>query len=218
MIDAISATVAMYCLDQFHFQLKEDLGAHKTKFKLLCVKAVLFLSLWQTVRDFYQFQTQSRFRLTPYKLLIELFLYPTLGAIKPSAELQLPDIKISIPCLLLTLELVVISILHIYAFPSRNYKISNLQPDDLETVGVYQGGFFGVRAILEAVNIWDLAKATARGLRWLFTGQKASTDDRSALLRKHPIEGQLEAHELSCCKSSTPAISITEVEEQVHYK
>jgi hypothetical protein len=49
VIDVCSATIAMYCLDQFTFQLKDQLVSHKPTFKLVCIKLVFAFSLYQTV-------------------------------------------------------------------------------------------------------------------------------------------------------------------------
>jgi hypothetical protein len=49
VLDAGSSIVASYCLDQVNFQLKDRLGSRRTSFQLWCIKAVLFLSLYQSV-------------------------------------------------------------------------------------------------------------------------------------------------------------------------
>jgi hypothetical protein len=61
------------------------------------------------------------------------------------------------------------AILHFWGFPWRPYVGSQK----------YYGGSFGLRAILDAANPWDLVKATARGFRWLFVGRKSRTLDPS---------------------------------------
>lgn len=50
VIVAICVAIAMYCLIQFHIQLREDLAEHSPFLKLLSIKLVIFLSFWQTVR------------------------------------------------------------------------------------------------------------------------------------------------------------------------
>jgi surface polysaccharide O-acyltransferase-like enzyme len=47
--EAVSVTVAMFCLIQFYLQLKVDLAEHKPFLKVLCIKLVIFFSFWQTV-------------------------------------------------------------------------------------------------------------------------------------------------------------------------
>jgi len=42
-----------------------------------------------------------------------------------------------------------------------------------------QGGFLGIRAIIDAANIWDIVKGFARGMRWLVFGRKRRENDSS---------------------------------------
>jgi len=67
------------------------------------------------------------------------------------------------------------AIIHIFAFSAKPYDIHNI-PDPNVT---YSGGFMGWRAILEAFNLWDIVKASARGFRWLFVGSRKREQDIS---------------------------------------
>ena len=49
VFEAVSVTIAMFCLIQFYIQLKDDLAEHKPFLKVLCIKLVIFFSFWQTV-------------------------------------------------------------------------------------------------------------------------------------------------------------------------
>jgi hypothetical protein len=79
-----------------------------------------------------------------------------------TGKLAYPDIKVGIPALLLSSELFIISILHIFAFPWHPYRKSN--PNN----GPSRGGFFGIKAFIDALNVWDLIKAAASAVKWLF--------------------------------------------------
>jgi len=58
-INALSVTVAMYCLIQFYVQLKRDLADHKPFLKVACIKLVIFFSFWQVVSRLWPLQYQA---------------------------------------------------------------------------------------------------------------------------------------------------------------
>ena len=115
--------------------------------------------------------------------MVDLLTSSQVGLIRPSLTFETPDIRIGFPCILLTFELAIVSVLHIFAFPSRG-----LDSDSHESrhVPIYKGGFLGIRAIWHAFNVWDLVKSVARGLRWLLVGKKEGEEDGAALLK--PLE------------------------------
>jgi hypothetical protein len=49
VFDAAPAILASFFLDQFHYQLKDEFKGRPITFQLWCIKAVLFLSLYQNV-------------------------------------------------------------------------------------------------------------------------------------------------------------------------
>ncbi len=51
VFEGAAVLVAMYMLIQFYYQLKDDLSEHRPFLKLACIKLVIFLSFWQTVRS-----------------------------------------------------------------------------------------------------------------------------------------------------------------------
>jgi hypothetical protein len=85
------------------------------------------------------------------------------------------DVKVGIPCVLLTFEMSIFSIMHIFAFPWKPYTLKN--QDDPNAY--YKGGFLGFRAIVDCFNPWDIIKASARGFRWLFVGARKRHEDPS---------------------------------------
>ena len=114
--------------------------------------------------------------------MLDLLIFSQVEWIRPSPRFQTPDIRV-FPDFLLTFELAIVSVLHIFAFPSRGLDGDSHVSRD---VPIYKGGFLGIRAILDAFNVWDLVKSVARGLRWLLMGKKESEEDGAALL--NPLE------------------------------
>ncbi|KAK2600029.1 hypothetical protein QQS21_005263 [Conoideocrella luteorostrata] len=171
VINALAVTVAMYCLIQFYVQLREALAEHKLFIKIVAIKLVVFLSFWQA----------SAISVGT----------STLKIVHPNEVLAWPDLKVGIPALLLCVEMAMFAILHLWAFPYAPYTSGAPRtfypvPDaDKASPSVenerYQpsGGFLGLLAIWDALNVWDFIKAFGRGMRWLFCGVKRRKEDIS---------------------------------------
>ena len=86
------------------------------------------------------------------------------------------DIHLAIPCILICFEMTVFACIHHWAFPWKPYDLDNQLrgPDRRET---YAGS--PLRALIDALNPWDYAKAAARGFRWLFRDIRYRKDDAS---------------------------------------
>jgi hypothetical protein len=159
----------MYCVIQFYFQLRVDLAPHRPFLKVLAIKLVIFLSFWQSSA-------------------ISILTSSTLKIVEPTKHMAYPDLKIGIPSLLLCIEMAIFSILHLFAFSYKPYSKSPgadlgkypLSPTSgLNEVGPNQGGFLGVKAIVDAMNPWDMVRGFARGMRWLVVGRKHREQDSS---------------------------------------
>lgn len=159
----------MYCLIQFYIQLRFDLAPHRPFLKVLAIKLVIFLSFWQS-------------------FAISILTSSTLKIVEPTKHMAYPDLKIGIPSLLLCIEMAIFSILHLFAFPYKPYskgpgadlgKYPLSPTSGLNEVGPKQGGFLGVKAIIDAMNPWDMVKGFARGMRWLVVGRKHREQDSS---------------------------------------
>ncbi|KAI4870402.1 DUF300-domain-containing protein [Hypoxylon rubiginosum] len=170
-IECIAVTIAMYCLIQFYVQLREPLAEHNPFLKVLAIKLVIFLSFWQTIA-------------------ISLGT-STLHIVSPTAVLAYPDLKVGVPSLMLCVEMALFAILHLWAFPYAPY-VENAKtsfypvPDPSMGVpprenehGPKMGGFMGLKAFGDALNLWDVIKAFGRGMRWLFVGVKHRHSDPS---------------------------------------
>lgn len=170
-IEAIAVTIAMYGVLQFYVQMRVDLAPNKPFLKVVAIKLVIFLSFWQ---DF----------------VISIITSKTINLVKPSKKLEYPDIAVGIPSLLLCIEMAIFSVLHLFAFPYSPYtpnrraaKYPGSYDDPLNAgfneIGPKQGGFLGIKALFDAMNPWDLVKAFARGMRWIFVGRKHREHDPS---------------------------------------
>lgn len=95
------------------------------------------------------------------------------AVLKPSDKIAEPDIQVGIPSALLAVEMSIFAVVHIFAFSYKPYDL-RYNPG-----ASYQGGFMGWKAILEAFNLWDVVKASARGFRWLFVGARKREQDIS---------------------------------------
>lgn len=171
-IECLAVTIAMYCIIQFYVQLREPLAEHRPFLKVLAIKLVIFLAFWQTVA-------------------ISVGTSDRVNLVKPNHVIAYPDIKVGIPALLLCFEMACFAVLHLWAYPYRPYldgapktfypvpdPDSGLMPRENEH-GPREGGFLGLLAIIDAVNIWDVVKAFGRGIRWLFVGVKRRKEDVS---------------------------------------
>jgi hypothetical protein len=95
--------------------------------------------------------------------------------LKPSAKVSYVDIKVGIPAVLLAIEMSIFAVMHIFAFSWKPYDIRH-NPDP---AAAYQGGPFGLKALFDAFNLWDIVKASARGFKWLFVGVRHREQDIS---------------------------------------
>ncbi|EOD52070.1 hypothetical protein GTA08_BOTSDO09728 [Neofusicoccum parvum] len=155
-IESVAVTIAMYCLIQFYIQLKQDLSPHSPFLKVLCIKLVIFFCFWQSTAI--SFATSE-------------------GWLSESDWLAYADIKVGLPNLLICFEMAFFAAMHVFAFSWKPYVVKKGDPfaDPIDAdMGKkpkrYKGGFMGILALAEAFNPWDIMKAFARGMRWLFVG------------------------------------------------
>jgi hypothetical protein len=158
----------MYCVIQFYIQLRDDLKSYSPFLKVLAIKLVIFLSFWQS-------------------FLISILTSSTFNVVTPNSKVAYPDLKVGVPSLLLCIEMAIFAVLHLFAFSWKPYASGSKIQDypmsptsgPKNSVGPKQGGILGWRAIVDAMNPWDLVKGFARGMRWLFIGVKRRENDIS---------------------------------------
>lgn len=161
----------MYCVIQFYVQLKTELAPHSPLLKVAAIKLVIFLCFWQS----------SAISIGT----------STLDLIQVNPVLAYPDIKVGLSALLLCVEMVIFAIMHLWAFPWQPYReaappifypepTANSSKPPRENVHCKPcGGPLGIKALFDAVNVWDVLKAFVRGMRWLFVGVRRRHQDPS---------------------------------------
>ncbi len=162
-------------------QLRYDLAPYRPFIKVLAIKLVIFLSFWQS-------------------FMISILTSSRLKIVSPTAKIAYPDLLVGVPSLLLCIEMALFSILHLFAFPYTPYSEGlaigtfPLSPASGGTksndLGPKQGGFLGIKALVDAMNPWDLVKGFARGMRWLFLGRKTRRNDPSYKVTSFDINNE----------------------------
>ncbi|KAF1961606.1 DUF300-domain-containing protein [Byssothecium circinans] len=178
--EVISVTIAMYCLIQFYIQLKDDLAPHRPFLKVLCIKLVIFFCFWQSY-------------------IISL-LTASGGPLKATDKIGGPDLRIGIPSMLTCVEMSIFAVVHLWAFPWKPYDLGRRhdplpQGSDMlppESPKTYAYG--PARALLDALNPWDVIKASGRGFRWLFYGVRHRRSDPSYQTKLEPMSHESTAY------------------------
>ena len=176
--DAAAVTVAMYCIIQFYFQIKQDIQEHRPVLKLLAIKLVIFFSFWQNVSP------QMASVWTGTNSLLQFLIGFASTHVEPTPHIAYMDVKVGIPSMLLCVEMAIFSVLHLWAFPWKAYSLKDTDPLNAPGSGYsgkphYEGGPLGIKAFAHAGNPWDVIKSSARGFRWLFIGVKHRREDTS---------------------------------------
>lgn len=192
-IEGLAVSIAMYCLIQFYVQLRTDLAPHRPFLKVLAIKLVIFLSFWQS-------------------FLISILTSSTFNIVTPTKKIAYPDLEVGIPSLLLCVEMAFFALLHLWAFPWKPYS-QDAVPSKYATSdtpgnpsatsgGPKQGGFLGIKALLDAMNPWDMVTGFARAMRWLFFGVKKRENDLS--YKTSPFDSNRNSNENDMTLQPTP--------------
>jgi hypothetical protein len=171
IVEIISLAIAMLFLFQFYEQIKEALKNQNPLMKLLGIKLVVALFYLQTFIFGRVTGEDGAWQTTDY------LSYPTLAAGFPNA--------------ILTFEMLVVAIIHLFAYSAKPYLVKNinsrmktggdqmheswsgrivpgfehLHPDIEVKSG---GGTLGIRAYLDACNVWDIIYVLYLSFYWVF--------------------------------------------------
>ncbi|KAF2875311.1 organic solute transporter Ostalpha-domain-containing protein [Massariosphaeria phaeospora] len=176
VFQGISVTIAMYCLIQFYVQLKDDLAPHRPFLKVLCIKLVIFFCFWQS-------------------WIISLLTGKS-GPLKASEKIAGPDLRIGIPSMLTCVEMAIFAVMHLFAFPWKPYDLRKTRsptqapPGSIPTKDYTRYAHGPARALLDALNPWDIIKACGRGFRWLTVGVRNRRTDPSYQKKLEPTPSE----------------------------
>jgi hypothetical protein len=85
--------------------------------------------------------------------------------------------------MMINIEMAIFGILHLWAFSWKPYVLANQSTEVTDFYGngksSYEGGSYGLRALIDAMNPLDLFKAIGRSARWLVVGRKQRMLDPS---------------------------------------
>jgi hypothetical protein len=200
-VNAISVTIAMYCLIQFYVQLKVDLAQHRPFLKVLCIKLVIFFCFWQS-------------------WIISL-LTADGGPLKATEQIAGPDLRIGIPSMMTCVEMAIFAVLHLFAFPWKPYDLARhheLAPQSNNTSHAESPKKYAygpTRALLDALNPWDIVKACGRGFRWLFVGVRHRKKDPSYHTKLEPLSHEDSTyHGPTFAGNGEPALKIAKAGKQ----
>jgi len=166
LLQGACAIIAMYCLVQFYEQLKPDLAPHKTFLKFLCIKLATFVGFWQV-------------------WLLSL-LSASKGPFKHTKYIATVDIHVAVPCLLVSVEMMLYACVFHWAFPWRPYDLDKQLRGEARLEEYAAGPH---TALLEALSPWDYWKSGSRGVWWLVHGARHRMEDASYLAEKEEDEG-----------------------------
>ncbi|KAG6994070.1 N amino acid transport system protein [Physcia stellaris] len=133
-IRSISVAIAFLAIVGLYTRLRPDLAAHQPFAKLLGIKGIVFLSFVQNI--------------------VFTILHST-NALKPTSSLSYDDITFGLPNLLLCVEMLIFSLLHLYA--------SNSTPYHNSIRGGYVGGRCGIKAIAATCNPLEIIQGIGQG-------------------------------------------------------
>lgn len=116
IVITISVSVAMYCLIQMYLPISGHLAPHKPLLKLFAIKAVVFLTFWQ-----------STF----------LSLLSSFGVVKDTLYMTAEDVNTGISAILECFEMMLFAFLHLRAFTYKPYVLpdTDLRTPRLRSLG-----------------------------------------------------------------------------------
>ncbi|TAQ91110.1 hypothetical protein B7494_g537 [Chlorociboria aeruginascens] len=137
IIRMISTGLAITSLLKFYKSLKPVIDRRKPLSKLVTFKGIVFLDFLQTT--VFSFLSSS-------------------SDLHPTSHLTYLDLTVGIPALITSAEMVIFSLVFLYIYRSHEYDLKTLRSGGKIVAlgrGGYKGGLFGIKALLQAANIFE---------------------------------------------------------------
>jgi hypothetical protein len=137
LITLVSTTIAIFSILKFYKVLKPNIDSRKPLSKLMAFKGIVFLNFLQNA--IFSFLTSS-------------------SDLKPTTRTTFKDLSIGVPNLILSLEMVIFALAFLYVYRTQPYYFKHGATAVPLGHGGYSGGFLGIGAIIQALNIVDIVR------------------------------------------------------------
>ena len=95
------------------------------------------------------------------------------GLVHSTPRIAIQDFRVGLPAMLICLEMAVFAIMHYFSYSWKPYRVPSGEHES------YYGGTFGIKAILDALNLWDIVKELARSWKWVLMGRERNIPERN---------------------------------------
>ncbi|ORY02715.1 DUF300-domain-containing protein [Basidiobolus meristosporus CBS 931.73] len=164
-IEFTSVSIAMYCLVIFYMTVCEEIQQFKPFYKFLCIKLVIFFSFWQYVFLSVLVQFGRGNSRSHTNLMVAELISSALGIIKETEYWTEHNISTGVQAILICVEMVFFSFLHVKAFDYRGYR-----PKGRDRLPVF-------RALVDALNPMDFVREIYSCIVYFFNCLTGSHDN-----------------------------------------
>lgn len=154
VITALTTGVAIMSVFRFYKTMKMRVGHRKPMDKLIAFKGIVFLQFLQN------------------------FIFSLLTSssdLHPSSKMTYKDLTVAIPNLIVSIEMAIFACAFLYVYRAREYCFKKGAAAVPLGHGGYSGGFLGLGAIVQALNIADLVSSIIGCISGRLSGGGAPT-------------------------------------------
>ena len=164
-VQNICLTISMYCLVVFYHATADALKPYKPLLKFISIKIILFFVFWQGVA------------------IASLMWF---GWIPSAWHLEPEEFGIALQNLIVTVEMALIAILHLFAFPVDMYRIKAQSQAPL--VHEVEVDHNAIKAVGKTINQIDVVKATAQAFKIRGKRRKGADLDQADIENPEDID------------------------------